>query len=415
MVIAERPSDPAETFLVRLAQALHRAGSPVGRLEGVLEATARRLGVEGRFLATPTALLLAFGPVEASRTVLLRLPPGEPDLAAWSRAEGLARSAGAATDLQQACAELDTLLQPVPRRRPGTPVLAAAGACAAAARLLGGTGWDLALAALGGAATVLGGALLARRPAAASLLPLLLAFLLSAAAHALAAVLPLRPVLAVLGGLILWVPGLGLTTGLHEIAAGHLVAGAARLTHAGVVFLELAFGLALGARLRPEGAAAPEPLPPGPAATALAVAVLALGLVPLFRTPPRGVLPLLAGAACAFLGARLGGAWLGPELGSFAGAFLVVLLAPLLTRRAGLPEAVAELPGILLLVPGSLGFLALASLLESEPLAGLDAAWRTALTGISIASGLLLGHALRGAARAPAPGTAGGPAGRMPA
>ena len=51
---------------------------------------------------------------------------------------------------------------------------------------------------------------------------------------------------ATLGGLVVLLPGLTLTTALSELATRHLASGAARLSGAFITFLSIVFGVAFG-------------------------------------------------------------------------------------------------------------------------------------------------------------------------
>ncbi|MEM9462562.1 MAG: threonine/serine exporter family protein [Myxococcota bacterium] len=51
------------------------------------------------------------------------------------------------------------------------------------------------------------------------------------------------------------------------------------------------------------------------------------------------------------------------------------------------PTTVLRLPGLLLLVPGSLGFRSVASLLDADAVAGTDGLFRVALVAVALAAG----------------------------
>jgi len=51
---------------------------------------------------------------------------------------------------------------------------------------------------------------------------------------------------------------------------------------------------------------------------------------------------------------------------------------------------VVLVPGLLLLVPGSVGFRAVTSLVERQAVAGIETAFSTALTAIALVAGLLV-------------------------
>jgi uncharacterized membrane protein YjjB (DUF3815 family) len=95
-----------------------------------------------------------------------------------------------------------------------------------------------------------------------------------------------------------------------------------------------------------------------------------------------------------YLGTRLGGALLGPQLGAFLGAFSVGVLGKAQAAVRRLPASVSVVPGILLLVPGSMGFGSFSALLAGETVAGIDAAFSMFLVASSLVAGLLVAHAV---------------------
>lgn len=217
-----------------------------------------------------------------------------------------------------------------------------------------------------------------------------------------------------LAGLIVLVPGFPFTVALIELATQHLVSGTVRLAGAAVAFLGLGFGVAVGEALGrrafgpplPHGAV--QPLPPW--TMALAIVVAALGFTVLLRAERRDAPWIVASGLLAFSGARAGAALLGPELGAFLGALVAGLYGNAYNRLAHRPVMVALVPGILLLVPGSLGFASVSSLIGDETLVGIQTAFRMTLVAVSLATGVVASSALfpprlLHAARPSGPGT----------
>jgi uncharacterized membrane protein YjjB (DUF3815 family) len=102
---------------------------------------------------------------------------------------------------------------------------------------------------------------------------------------------------------------------------------------------------------------------------------------------------LLAGWL-GFAGARLGAAILSPELGVLVGALGVGLASNLYARRKNRPASVIQVPGIMLLVPGSIGFHSLSSFLTHDVLTGVESAFRMAQVAGALVGGLLFANAL---------------------
>jgi uncharacterized membrane protein YjjB (DUF3815 family) len=115
-------------------------------------------------------------------------------------------------------------------------------------------------------------------------------------------------------------------------------------------------------------------------------------LVVQFRARPRDFGVILITASLAYLGARLGARWLGPELGVALGAWLVGVASNLSARWFAQPTAIGLVPGLLLLVPGSLGLRSLQALLEQDVLGGVAGGFTVFLIAISLVTGLFLAN-----------------------
>ncbi|WP_396206085.1 threonine/serine exporter family protein, partial [Gemmatimonas sp.] len=206
-----------------------------------------------------------------------------------------------------------------------------------------------------------------------------------------------------LAGLAILLPGLTFTVALTELSTRHLASGTARLSGAIVTFLGLGFGLALGAKaggaagnalshlLPMLDGALPRTMLPGWAEWAgLLVAPLAFTVLLSAR---RQDAPLIVIAcAAAYITSKLAGAAVGEELGAFLGAFVVSAGSNLLARARRRVAMVTQVPGLLILVPGSIGFRSVTSLLGQEVETGIQTGFRVAIVGISLAAGILAGN-----------------------
>jgi uncharacterized membrane protein YjjB (DUF3815 family) len=110
----------------------------------------------------------------------------------------------------------------------------------------------------------------------------------------------------------------------------------------------------------------------------------------ILRADRRDMPWVVTAGALGFAGGRLGAATLGPELGAFAGAFAVALAGAVYERWRHRPAAVVLVPGILLLVPGSVGFRSLLSLMDRKAVAGIETAFSMVMTAVALAAGLLV-------------------------
>jgi uncharacterized membrane protein YjjB (DUF3815 family) len=114
----------------------------------------------------------------------------------------------------------------------------------------------------------------------------------------------------------------------------------------------------------------------------------------LFRVRRRDVPWVLLGGALAYLAARFGARSSGPEWGAFLGALTLGLFGNLYALGLRRPAQVLLVPGLLLLVPGSLGFHSVAAFLAEDPRAGVQEAFRMLAVGGALVGGLFLAQAL---------------------
>jgi uncharacterized membrane protein YjjP (DUF1212 family) len=394
------PGDARVAFALELGAALHRSGVPAHRLEQLLTEVSARLGLEARFFTTPTALLASFGPAENLQTSFLRVEPGEIDLGKLAELDGLTGQLIRGERTTDECARRLRQIVSAPPRYPVLVTMLCFGlAAGAGARLFGG-----------GLAEVIGAGLLglpvgALAGTARRYLPLsrvlepAAAFVVSLLAVALSRLgAPLSVEVTTLAALFMLLPGLTLTVALTELATRHLISGTARLTSAALVFVSLAFGVALGGRVGAlvlPASVPPVTLTPLPEWTVfLALLAATLSLVVLFVARRRDAAWIILAGVLAYLSARAGRSVLGPELGAFFGALVVGSLSNLVARLLDRPAVVTVVPGLMLLVPGSLGFRSLGSLLAQDVQGGVATAFSMVLVATAIVAGLLVSNAL---------------------
>ncbi|WP_420128661.1 threonine/serine ThrE exporter family protein [Longimicrobium sp.] len=392
----DEPDAAAVGFVLHLGRALHSYGEASHRLEDMLGAMSDRLGLRGaQFFTQPTSIMASFGPVERQRTHMLRVEPGDVNLGRLAAVEDVSREVaqGIITPVE-GTARINRIAESPGPYGPFTTTLAFAGISGATCQLLGGGAREVGAATLLGLCVRLFSMLAGRQPRLMRVFEPLAAFLVSGAAVALAHLAgPLSVLVATLAGLIVLLPGLTLTTALRELSSRQLASGTARLSGAFITFLGLGFGVALGNRLASAAFGAPvlmDPVPlPGWASWA-ALLLSPIGAIIILRAAPRDALWIILGTILGAEAGRRGAAALGPELGAFAGGFVVALASNAYARWRRRPPAVVLVPAMLLLVPGSIGFLSLNALMERQALAGIETAFSMMLTAVALVAGLLI-------------------------
>jgi uncharacterized membrane protein YjjB (DUF3815 family) len=85
---------------------------------------------------------------------------------------------------------------------------------------------------------------------------------------------------------------------------------------------------------------------------------------------------------------------LGQQLGAFAAALAVGLASNLFALATGRPAAVMQVPGLIVLVPGSIGLQSFQALFTAQTVVGIQAAFQMFLTAIALVYGIFVANLL---------------------
>ena len=398
-------------FLMELACRLHKYGASSPRLEMAISGAAQRIGLSADVWSSPTAIIISFADSAqgeegrlAQATQVVRLPPGDVNLDKLCRADEIAdRVIAGELDLREGFRLLRALELPDTRRQKLGVILSYGLSAGAIDALFLHSSWvDLLVAAAVG--LIIGGItiLSATRPRLAVASDAICAMVATLSAIVFSAfVVPLAIKSVVLAGLIVLVPGMSLTTAVREISSQHLVSGMARMGGAMSTLLKLAFGVAAATQvcavlgIEPRDFELPA-LPGWVDYPALLVAAIAFAI--LFRAAKRDWPVVIVAVIVGYLATRLGGEISvnlpGAPFGVFLGGLLLSALANLYARYVGRPGAVVREPGILLLVPGSVGFRSVSYLLDRNTSLGIDTGILLVTLLISLVGGLMFGELL---------------------
>ncbi len=398
------------SFLVEMARRLHQFGTGAPRLETAIGLAADRLGLVADVWSSPTALIISFADKSAGEealaqvTQVMRLPPGDVNLARLCEVDAIAdRVIAGELGPRQGFRLLRDCAKPESRRAQLATIGGYGVSAACVAAMLLHSSWaDMLVAAAIGLIIGLITVLSAVRPRLAVASDAVSALVATSVAIVVSAfVVPLAVKSVVLASLIVLVPGMSLTTAVREISSQHLVSGTARMGGAVATLLKLTFGTVAASQLCSAlginpGTYALPPLPGWADYPFLLIAALAFAV--LFRAALRDWPFVMGAVIVGYLATRWGGlvsgAIPGAPFGVFLGGLLLGALANVYARFMHRPGAVIREPGIILLVPGSVGFRSVSYLFERDTTLGMDTGVLLITLLISLVAGLLFGDLL---------------------
>ena len=200
---------------------------------------------------------------------------------------------------------------------------------------------------------------------------------------------------AMIASLVVFIPGVALTTAFLELTEGQMVAGSSRLVWGGTQLGLLAFGIVAGIGM--VGVSAQRAFSSSDAllgswAPWLGVLVFAVGVTIAHSAPPGSFPSLLVVLYAAWIGQVVGNELFGAYASGFTGALVMTVAAYLLARRPStMPVYAVFLAGFWLLVPGSLGLIGLTTVLAIPESASTEDILAIVASIAAVALGVLCG------------------------
>lgn len=396
---ASRPDDSRVRFLIELSRALGTYGTAAHRLEDVVRVCANELDLECHVFSTPTSVFMSIESDGVHTTYLSRISSVEVNLSKLQRfdvlfnavIEGRISSQAGVRKIKQIVREPD----PVPA---WVNVLAIAMVSACITVFLGGAWLEMGVATIIGATIGLLGMFVGKNREHARLMEFLAGVVASLIAGGMTQVIgPYSPGIAVVGGIIVLLPGMTLTISMTELATRNVVSGSARLTGALMILLLMGFGVAAGNQLIHAFLTIPETIEPvrlGEGWNILAAFISSLLVVVLFRARWSDAWAMVSVVFVALYGSRFGVEHFGLEFGVCFAAGCVGVLGNLFARAVDRPAVTVVLPGLLMLVPGSVGFKSLQFFMEQDAVSGLQTGVTVMIIGVALVVGILLANVI---------------------
>ncbi len=384
------------SFLRDLGLALHVSGAPAHDLEARLNNIGKRLGVRVEGFAVLTFLALTVVSDEHVRRVeMLRLPPYDYNMARLIDLEALCRRISSIEDLDAYGFRLAEIMkQPPPWS--GWRFLGMGFLLSASMALLLRGGWvEMFCGGLIGICFVSGYLRFSRVPRLAPAVPFILSALAAMAAQGGGVFFPQQvPFISAVAAIVLLLPGFMLTVAMSELATQNYLAGTGRLVGAFVLLFLMGAGLVIGTQI---SSVMLPPLPNPGSFTVMpgwviwmAIAGLGVSLLAVLQAPFSSVNVSVGSCLLAWAVYSLVAPKMGNVVGAFAGSLVVASTGHLYQYLSKKPAALVKIPGLIALVPGSMGFRGVHALIQQDNAAGVSLISDMLMTGVVLAVGMLL-------------------------
>ncbi|AOE50897.1 threonine/serine exporter family protein [Kangiella sediminilitoris] len=386
-------------FMLRLVKALHTYGVPSYELERLMTNVADQLGYGLQTTAVPTSITMTFIQDEDKpRTYVIRSNAGEVNVDKLSRTTDVAHAViNGEMSTEEGAKELTEIANSAPLHNKFWMIFCFMIVSICISRIFGGGVEEIITASVTGLVVGtfvnIGGL---RSETVSNLMPALSAFIATVISFGFNYWLGLSSTyIPVVSGIMVLIPGMMLTIAMAELATQNLVSGTARLLGAGVIFIQMTLGVAIGTQVASLifGQASittsiDHQLPEW--TVWLAITISSWALMMLFQSRSKHLPWIVVTICLSFFISRWAGSYMGVATGAFFGALTVGVFSNLAYRIKQVPTAAIMMPGFIILVPGSVGFKSLTELLEHNIIGGLETAFNMMIVGVSLITGLLV-------------------------
>ena len=388
-------------FLTELGKALIAAGISVTAVQSILEDISEAYNVKAEIIVFPTVILIKLGNEESAPLTAANQLPGSLPLHQVSELYELIYKAEKAE------------ISPVEGKKCVRDILSQKHRFGPAGIFIGyilfaiGLGMLLQptqqqLIASGGAGAIVGLLLILGKnnPRLGLVLPVVSALLVSIFIFwGIKQGLIVGSIAVLIPALAYFLPGATFTTGMFELASGNIISGSSRVIYGVAVLFLLLFGVLIGMQII--GLPQEEFISTVPFnifqgwISFFGILIFAVGMY-FFMSIRRKDLPwILLVLYIAFFGQQFGNYLIGGFSGAFFGSLLMTISGTLIGRSPiRTPSFVSILPAFWVLVPGSIGFISIASLVGQNYFSAVNNLTAVVMTVVAISLGLLVGAAI---------------------
>jgi len=386
-------------FILLSAKALHENALPTHRLEDRMQVVCSSLAINGQFFSTPGSIFASLSIQGVTQSHMIKVTDNTLNLEKIDHIESIIQKViSKEINPQEGLEKLNEIKTSKNRYSAITTVVFMGISTAAAACVFGGELPAIFSALIIGLGIGSIGSLIQFVPQldkVYALISAIWAVLISGLFNSYFK--DFQQDIATICGLILLIPGFTFTVSVTEMVNNHLIAGLSRFTTAFITFVMLAIGIGIGESLLgkmnlPDGMHNWGTLPPWK--EWLALIFVPLGFVVLFKAKPKDFWWILIGCWISYFSFKIGNQFTSNTTAVFLASLLLGIGSNLFSLKTKRNPSVMLVPGMILLVPGSLGFLSISKLVASDIVAGIQIAMNMLTTSMALVLGIIFSNVL---------------------
>lgn len=386
-------------FILQCAKSLHENGLPTHRLEERMNEVCHSLQVDGQFFSTPGSIFASITIADETRSHMIKVTDSELNLEKMDEIERIIQQV-VNQELEPKSGVLELIrTKNVKNRYSGGVITLFIGvSTAAAACVFGGQLPEILSAFIVGVGIGGLGSFLRFIPQLDKVYVLISAiWAVIVTGFFQGYFKDYQTDIATICGLILLIPGFTFTVSITEMVNNHLVAGISRFTTAFITFVMLAIGIAIGKSIvfKFGLSGGIHTMPSLPIWKEwIALIFVPLGFVVLFKAKPKDFVWILIGCWISYFSFKISSQITTNTTSVFIASLILGGSSNLFSRKTLRNSSVMLVPGMILLVPGSLGFLSISKLVASDVVAGIQIALTMLSTSMALVLGIIFSNIL---------------------
>ena len=394
-----RVAEDPESFLLICAKALHESGLPAHRLERMLEIASLKMGLKADFFISPGSVFASFYVGYQIVTYLKKVGEASLHLEKIDRIESLLNDvSNSKISIESGIQQLENIQTSATNYNGWITTLFFGISTGSAACVFGGGILEIVCSFIIGIGINGLFSFVRVFPRIEKLIVFIAAFYAFVIASVFNSLfIGFNKEVATICGLILLIPGFSFTVAITEMVNNHLISGLSKFTHSFVIFVMLALGIGVADKVMhvmlittPKISAFILP------SWSIAIALIGVpvGFIVLLKAKRSDALWISFACWMSYIMFSFTSSFVDAPIAVFLSSVLLGFASNLFAKIKKRNSAIMLVPGMILLVPGSLGFFSISNLLQSNIVEGIEIALKMLTTSMALVMGIIVSDVL---------------------